>query len=150
MEDRDIVALYLRRDETAVKYTAEKYGSRLRGLALGITIDRMGMDVKECGFLLAMVYELYECGILSREELDGLEMNWGNCDAGIELVKRIARRQGDCLCIGEEFFLPGSFAGYFILRYAGSPHQSPFIVIACQPHFTNVIKGFILPNFFRR
>lgn len=64
------------------------------GLALGITIDRMGMDVKECGFLLAMVYELYECGILSREELDGLEMNWGNCDAGIELVKRIARREG--------------------------------------------------------
>lgn len=54
----------------------------------------MGMDVKECGFLLARVYELYECGILSREELDGLEMNWGNCDSGIQLVQRIAHREG--------------------------------------------------------
>ena len=46
MEDRDIVALYLRRDETAVKYTAEKYGSRLRGLALGITGD--SQSAEEC------------------------------------------------------------------------------------------------------
>lgn len=33
MDDRSIVALYLRRDETAVRQTAEKYGSRLRALA---------------------------------------------------------------------------------------------------------------------
>ena len=36
MDDRSIVALYLRRDETAVRQTAEKYGSRLRALAYGI------------------------------------------------------------------------------------------------------------------
>ena len=33
MDDRSIVALYLRRDETAIRQTAEKYGSRLRALA---------------------------------------------------------------------------------------------------------------------
>ena len=46
MEDRDIVALYLRRDEGAIKCTAEKYGSRLRALALGITGDRQSAE--EC------------------------------------------------------------------------------------------------------
>ena len=34
-----LVALYLRRDETAVRQTAEKYGSRLRTLAYGIVND---------------------------------------------------------------------------------------------------------------
>ena len=39
MDDRSIVALYLRRDETAIRQTAEKYGSRLRTLAYGIVND---------------------------------------------------------------------------------------------------------------
>ena len=39
MDDRGIVALYLRRDETAIRQTAEKYGSRLRTLAYGIVND---------------------------------------------------------------------------------------------------------------
>ena len=39
MDDRSIVAMYLRRDETAVRPTAEKYGSRLRTLAYGIVKD---------------------------------------------------------------------------------------------------------------
>lgn len=40
MEDSMIVELYLRRDEAAVRETAEKYGSKLRALALGILGDR--------------------------------------------------------------------------------------------------------------
>ena len=39
MEDEAIVALYLAREETAVRYTAEKYGSRLRALAMRIVQD---------------------------------------------------------------------------------------------------------------
>ena len=40
MEDSMIVELYLRRDEAAVRETAEKYGSKLRALAWGILGDR--------------------------------------------------------------------------------------------------------------
>lgn len=36
MEDEQIVELYLDRDESAVQQTAEKYGRRLRSLALGV------------------------------------------------------------------------------------------------------------------
>lgn len=39
MDDHSIVALYLQRDETAIRQTAEKYGSRLRVLAYGIVND---------------------------------------------------------------------------------------------------------------
>ncbi|MDE7297814.1 MAG: RNA polymerase sigma factor [Lachnospiraceae bacterium] len=40
MDNEKIVELYLLRDESAITETAEKYGSRLRALALGITADR--------------------------------------------------------------------------------------------------------------
>ena len=39
MEDEQIVELYLHRDESAIHYTGEKYGVRLRGLALGMVKD---------------------------------------------------------------------------------------------------------------
>lgn len=39
MEDREIVSLFLDRDETALKSTSEKYGKRLRSLSFGIVQD---------------------------------------------------------------------------------------------------------------
>lgn len=46
MDDNKIVELYLLRDETAIRQTAEKYGSRLRALAYGIVNDRQ--TAEEC------------------------------------------------------------------------------------------------------
>lgn len=46
MEDESIIQLYLERDEDAILRTSEKYGSRLRGIAYGITLDRE--TAKEC------------------------------------------------------------------------------------------------------
>lgn len=39
MEDSRIVDLYLARDESAIKHSAEKYGARLHGISLGIVND---------------------------------------------------------------------------------------------------------------
>lgn len=46
MDDDRIVELYLLRDETAIRRTAEKYGSRLRALAYGIVND--AQTAEEC------------------------------------------------------------------------------------------------------
>jgi RNA polymerase sigma-70 factor (ECF subfamily) len=46
MDDNVIVNLYLQRDETAIKQTTEKYGSRLRSLAFGIVGDKQ--TAEEC------------------------------------------------------------------------------------------------------
>ena len=46
MDDNKIVDLFLLRDESAIKLTAEKFGSRLRSLAYGIVKDRQ--TAEEC------------------------------------------------------------------------------------------------------
>ena len=46
LDDNRIVELYFHRDETAIKQTAEKYGSRLRALAYGIVQDHQ--TAEEC------------------------------------------------------------------------------------------------------
>ena len=46
MDDNGIVELYLLRDETAIRQSAEKYGKRLRSLAYGIAGDRQ--TAEEC------------------------------------------------------------------------------------------------------
>lgn len=46
MDNEEIVELYLRRDEAAIRQTADKFGSRLRALAYGITGD--AQTAEEC------------------------------------------------------------------------------------------------------
>ena len=46
MDDHEIVARYLARDEGAIRETAGKYGARLRALALGIVCD--AQTAEEC------------------------------------------------------------------------------------------------------
>lgn len=56
--------------------------------------DRLGMDLKESGFVLSMAFECYERGVITKEDTDGLELRWGNTEAAKELLHRIARREG--------------------------------------------------------
>jgi len=63
-------------------------------MVLSNDVDRLGMDVNEMGWLLGLTMECYEKGLLSKEQTDGLEMNWGNVVAARAMISRIARRQG--------------------------------------------------------
>jgi aldehyde:ferredoxin oxidoreductase len=56
--------------------------------------DRLGIDVNELGWVLGLAIECYEKGLLSREQTDGIELTWGNCEAVYQMMERIARRQG--------------------------------------------------------
>ena len=56
--------------------------------------DRLGFENNEMGWLLGLVMECYDKGILTQEQLDGLDMSWGNVAAARELMVRIAHRQG--------------------------------------------------------
>jgi len=56
--------------------------------------DRLGMDVNEIGWLLAMLMECYERGIITKQDTDGIELTWGNVEAVKTILPRIARRQG--------------------------------------------------------
>ena len=56
--------------------------------------NRYGMDTISCGSAIAWAMELFEKGILKTKETDGLDMTWGNMDAVLQLLPRIARREG--------------------------------------------------------
>ncbi len=56
--------------------------------------DEYGIDTISAGSAIAFAMELYEKGIISKYETDGLELRWGDPDVLVELVKRIALRDG--------------------------------------------------------
>jgi len=58
------------------------------------TCDELGMDGMSAGVVVSWAMEAYEKGILSKEECDGLELNFGNDDAALQLLYKIAKREG--------------------------------------------------------
>lgn len=62
--------------------------------ALANEVDRLGLDMNETGWVVGMVMECYEKGLLSRKDTDGIEMTWGNVDAVRAMINKIARREG--------------------------------------------------------
>ncbi|MBP8980706.1 MAG: aldehyde ferredoxin oxidoreductase family protein [Syntrophobacterales bacterium] len=57
-------------------------------------LNRAGMDTISAGGTVAFAMECYEQGILSREDLDGLDLRWGNAEAMIALIEKMIRREG--------------------------------------------------------
>jgi aldehyde:ferredoxin oxidoreductase len=56
--------------------------------------DDLGIDTISTGNTIGFAYELYEKGLLTKKDTDGLELKYGNHKAMVELVKKIARREG--------------------------------------------------------
>ena len=57
-------------------------------------VDQFGMDNLETGSLIAWAMELYELGIITAKETDGLDLRFGNDEAVIEMIERISYRKG--------------------------------------------------------
>ena len=56
--------------------------------------DELGMDTISTGSLIGAVIEGYEKGVLSLADLDGQPIAWGDDDAIVALIHKMARRQG--------------------------------------------------------
>jgi aldehyde:ferredoxin oxidoreductase len=56
--------------------------------------DELGMDTISAGNLIGAVIEGYEKAILSLADLDGRDITWGDEDGIMELIRKIAHRQG--------------------------------------------------------
>ena len=57
-------------------------------------VDQWGVDNLEIGSIISWAMELYEEGILTNKETDGLELRFGNDEALLEMVRRICFRDG--------------------------------------------------------
>jgi aldehyde:ferredoxin oxidoreductase len=56
--------------------------------------NEYGLDTVSAGSTIAFAMECYEKGILKKAEADGLELNFGDADVMMELIHKIARREG--------------------------------------------------------
>lgn len=56
--------------------------------------NRYGTDTISTGAVIAFGMELYENGLITKEDLDGVELTWGNARAAAEIIKKIAYKEG--------------------------------------------------------
>jgi len=56
--------------------------------------DELGLDTMSAGVAIGFAMELYEKGILTKEETGGLELRFGNEEAMIRLLQMMAFREG--------------------------------------------------------
>ena len=61
---------------------------------LSSLMEDLGYSGINGGNILAFAAELYQRGILTKDDLDGLELKWGDVEAFAELARRIATRDG--------------------------------------------------------
>jgi aldehyde:ferredoxin oxidoreductase len=56
--------------------------------------NRLGLDSISCGATIAFIMEATERGYYSDQDLDGMNIGWGDADAIMQLIEKIAYRQG--------------------------------------------------------
>jgi len=56
--------------------------------------DDNGLDFIEGGNNLALVMELMQRGLITADDIDGIDLTWGNVHAVDEMVKKIVHREG--------------------------------------------------------
>jgi aldehyde:ferredoxin oxidoreductase len=56
--------------------------------------NRLGLDVISTAGVIAFITECYEKGLITQEKTDGIDVRFGNSDAVIQLIKKIAFREG--------------------------------------------------------
>jgi len=56
--------------------------------------NKYGMDTISAGVSIAFAMECYEKGLITIKDTDGLDLSWGNHNALIQLIEKIAVRQG--------------------------------------------------------
>ncbi|MEG1180512.1 MAG: aldehyde ferredoxin oxidoreductase family protein [Oscillospiraceae bacterium] len=80
--------------------TLEAFGPLLQNnnlesvLYINELLNRAGMDSISAGNTVAWAVECFEKGIISKDDTDGLMLEWGNFDAIAALVKKMIAREG--------------------------------------------------------
>jgi len=63
-------------------------------IRMSLICDEYGIDTISAGAIVAFVMEMFEKGLVAERELDGIAPRWGDCQAALALVGKIARMEG--------------------------------------------------------
>jgi aldehyde:ferredoxin oxidoreductase len=69
-------------------------GNRETIIKLNWICDEYGMDTISAGGVLGLVMEMFEKGIISAADLEGIEPYWGDSEAAIALMSKMGRVEG--------------------------------------------------------
>lgn len=81
--------------------TLASFGSKIGNsylpaiLHLNNLCNQLGLDTLNTGSVIAWAMECWQNGLISLQETDSLTLEWGNYRNVIQLVERIAKREGD-------------------------------------------------------
>lgn len=72
---------------------------------LSTYVDVLGLDSEDVSGVVAWMMECYDRGLVTKEDLGGIDLTWGNLKAICQLLKKIAYREGigDKLAEGLKF-----------------------------------------------
>jgi len=92
-------------------------------IAMDELCDLYGIDTISTGVCIGFACELYERGVITSEDTDGLELTWGNHQAFLRLVHKIGKREGFGWLLGEGTKRAaeqiGKGAGYYAMQVKG-------------------------------
>jgi aldehyde:ferredoxin oxidoreductase len=95
-----------------------------------ILANELGLDTDFATNVASWAFECFEKGILTVKETEGLRLEWGDADAFMELMKRVACRQGigDLLALGvkEASKKLGRGSDAFAIHMKGQDTIEPF------------------------
>jgi len=60
----------------------------------GLLSQRYGVDTQSAFGIIAWLMELYEKGIITAKDTDGIPMEWGNKEAILSILKKMVNREG--------------------------------------------------------
>jgi aldehyde:ferredoxin oxidoreductase len=81
--------------ETAIGFSALIGADDLQGAAYaGHLCNLHGLDTISASHTIGLLYYLYNQGIVSAADVEGYDLSWGQVTPAIELVEKIAHRQG--------------------------------------------------------
>jgi aldehyde:ferredoxin oxidoreductase len=69
-------------------------GSRETIIKLNWLCDEYGLDTISVGGVVGFVMEMFQRGVVGADTLDGISPSWGNAEAAIALVEKMARSEG--------------------------------------------------------
>lgn len=101
--------------------------------------NQYGVDHLEMGALLGTLMDWYENGIVSKEDLDGIEMNWGNHEAMVKMVEKVVFRQGIGNVLAEGIVKASSRFGKEAEKYVSHAKGMTLNGIECR-----MLKGMAL------
>jgi aldehyde:ferredoxin oxidoreductase len=66
----------------------------IKAFVLSNEVDRLGMDTNHVGWLISWLMECYEKELISKDNIDGIDLHWGNVEGTMLMLQKIAGRQG--------------------------------------------------------